>query len=59
MKFVGKQLEACKIFKQNVEQRRKNINEEKMKLEETEYHKILFVDPLSSLVMFTLLVQNL
>ena len=36
-------------FKLNFEQRRKNINEQKIKLEETEYHEILSVDPLSSL----------
>ena len=46
---VAKQLEVSKRFKLNFEQRRKNINEEKIKLEETEYHEILSVDPLSSL----------
>ena len=46
---VCKQLEVCKRFRQNFEQRRKNIDEEKIRLEETEYHEILFVDPLSSL----------
>ena len=49
---VGQQLEVCKRFKLNFEQRRKNINEEKIKSEtesESEYHEILSVDPLSSL----------
>ena len=46
---VAKQLEVSKRFKLNFEQRRKNINEQKIKLEETENHEILSVDPLSSL----------
>ena len=46
---IGEQLKVCKRFKLNFEQRSKNINEERMKLEETKHHEILFVDPLSSL----------